>query len=342
MELRKVKQVITLKDVAEATGYSVNTISRALRGKDDIAQETRDRIKQVARELGYINNTLAASLRLGYTNTIAVILSDVSNPHFSIMMKEIEAYARQLGYFSFLMSTGEDEELEREAIQSALNKNVDGIILCPTQKSRKNIEFLNATGLPFVLIGRHFKDVETDAVICNDMLGGYQATQCLLEQGHRDILMLQGPRYISSSEERLEGYRKAMGEFGVAERPELIREVPITENGCGEVLRALDREGVKYSAVFAFSDMLAWECWAYQIEAGRQVPRDCAIIGFDHISSRLVLPFRLSSVSSYKARMSTGAVELLVKRMREGEESPRQTVVIDTALAEGDTVAPKS
>lgn len=341
MEARKGKQVVTLKDVAEAAGYSVNTISRALRGKDDIAQETRDRIKQVAGELGYINNTIASSLRLGYTNTIAVILSDVSNPHFSIMMKEIEAHARQLNYFSFLINTDENEELEREAIQSALNKNVDGIILCPTQQSTDNIEFLRATGVPFVLIGRYFKQLATDAVICNDKLGGYQATKYLLEQGHRDILMLRGPTYISSAVERQEGYMLALKEFRVPFRPELVQEVPITDSGCAAALRHMEREGVTYSAVFAFNDMLAWEVWAYQLEAGRQVPKDCSIIGFDHIQSRLVLPFRLSTICSYKGRMSTAAVDLLASRMR-GEETAAasRTVIIDTALEEGDTVAP--
>lgn len=341
MEPRKGKQVVTLKDIAETTGYSVNTISRALRGKDDIAGETRDKIKQVARELGYINNTIASSLRLGYTNTIAVILSDVSNPHFSIMMKEIEAHARQLNYFSFLINTDENEELEREAIQSALNKNVDGIILCPTQKSTDNIAYLNATGVPFVLIGRHFKDMPADAVICNDKLGGYQATKCLLEQGHRDILMLQGPSYISSAEERRAGYLQALEEFNVPVRRELICEVSITEHGCGAALSRLDEEGIRYSAVFAFNDLLAWEAWDYQLKAGRRVPEDCSIIGFDHIQSRLVLPFRLSSICSYKGRMSTTAVELLARRMRgESGEAMRQTVVIDTALEVGDTVAP--
>ena len=102
------KTAVTLKDIAKQTGYSVNTVSRALRDKDDIAQETKDRIKQIALEMGHVNNTLAASLRLGYTRTVAVILGDISNPHFAVMMKEIEAHARQYGYSSILINTNED------------------------------------------------------------------------------------------------------------------------------------------------------------------------------------------------------------------------------------------
>lgn len=89
--MKKRRPAVTLKDIAAKTGYSVNTVSRALRDKDDIAAPTREMIQKTAQEMGHVSNTLAASLRLGYTNTIAVILGDISNPHFSIMMKEIEA-----------------------------------------------------------------------------------------------------------------------------------------------------------------------------------------------------------------------------------------------------------
>ena len=91
------KPTVTLKDIAQQTGYSINTVSRALRDKADIADATRQKIKKVAAEMGHVNNMLAASLRLGYTNTVAVILGDISNPHFAIMMKEIEVHAREYG-----------------------------------------------------------------------------------------------------------------------------------------------------------------------------------------------------------------------------------------------------
>lgn len=339
MKKSMTKQPATLRSIAEQTGYSVNTVSRALRDKDDIAPKTVEKIKQMARQLGYVNNTIASSLRLGYTNTIAVILGDVSNPHFAIMMKEIEEHARELGYFSFLINTEEDEELEAKAIRSALNKSVDGIIICPTQKSTANVEYLQACGVPFVLIGRRFDDIPTDYVICNDELGGYQATKCLLEYGHSDILMLHGPSYISSAKERLAGYLRAFAEFGIEARSDLIHEVPVTAKGCSQILHQLMEEGITYSAVFAFSDMLAWDTWSYLLSVGKRVPEDCSLIGFDHIQSRLSLPFCLTSVSSYKGQMSTTAVDVLVQRMQGYSEEPPTTIIIDTKLSEGATVA---
>lgn len=337
--MEKGRQKATLKDIAKATGYSVNTVSRSLRDKDDIAVETREKIKAVAREMGHVGNTLASSLRLGYTNTIAVILPDVSNPHFAVMMKEVEGRAREDGYTSFLLNTNEDEELELAAIQSALNKSVDGIILCPTQKSGDNIRYLQSVGVPFVLIGRRFQDLDTDYVICNDELGGYQATRLLLELGHRDILMLNGPDYISSARERLVGYRRAFAEAGVPVREEYIRQVPVTAKGCQELLGRLAAEGVGFTAAFAFSDLLAWSLWNCLHQAGIRVPEDCSLVGFDHIQSRLTIPFPLTSVCSYKGCMSVGAVELLIHRMRGGDGGACRHVVIDTDIAPGTTTA---
>lgn len=337
------KRTVTLKDIAQATGYSVNTVSRALRDKEDIAQETRKKIQEIAREMGHVSNTLAASLRLGYTNTIAVILGDISNPHFAIMMKEIEARARKSGYTSILLNTSEDEQREREAIRLSLNKNVDGIIICPTQKTRKNLEYLEKTGIPFVLIGR--SDEACSYAVCDDRLGGYQAAKALLDAGHTEILFLNGASYISSARERLEGYRAAHAEAGVPVREELVREVPVTSNGCEPIFVKLDKEQIRYTAVLAFSDMIAWEAWCCLLRRGKSVPGDCSLIGFDHIQSRLSLPFDLTSVSTYKRQMSADAVDILIAQMRrEGEkgqekEREREQRVIRTALAGGSTVA---
>jgi LacI family transcriptional regulator len=333
---RQLHRPATLKDVAQASGYSINTVSRALRDKEDISPEAMELIRKTAAELGYINNAQASSLRLGRTNTIAVILGDISNPHFAIMMKEIETRARLDGYSSFLLNTNENLSLEREALQTALNKNVDGIIICPSQQDDSNIRYLLNIGIPFVQIGRYFNSLEASYVVCNDELGGYQAAKYLLDQGHRDILLLTGPPYISSARERQTGFKRAFKEHHLKLRPELIREVPIT--GCSEVIASILREGLHFTAVFAFSDMLAWEAWNCLNKAGLKVPKDCSIVGFDYIQSRFAIPFPLSTISSYKAKMSTTAVECLLSIMKGGEKFSAN--IIDTELIKGETVLP--
>lgn len=335
---RPTRQIVTLKDVARATGYSVNTVSRALRKMGDISAETQSNIKKVANEMGYINNTIASSLRLGRTDTIAVILGDISNPHFAIMTKEIELHARSLGYGSFLINTNENEEIERAAIQSALNKNVDGILLCPSQHSESNIRFLMDSGIPFVQIGRYFRGFDASYVVCNDELGGFLATNHLLNHGHQNILMLNGPSYISSAQERLMGYRRAFRERGISVQEKLIREVPITTGGCAQAIDSVMFEKLAFSAVFAFSDMIAWDAWTLLEARGLNIPNDISLIGFDNIQSRLRIPFQLSTISASKAEISTRAVDVLLESIKTGAKAAH---VIDTELIPGETIVQK-
>lgn len=334
------KKSVTLKDIAQQTGFSVNTVSRVLRGKGEIAESTRQTILAAAEEMGHVRNMLASSLRSGVTQTIAVILGDVSNPHFAIMMSEIEHYASRSGYTTILLNTDEDEAQELAALQTALRQSVDGIIWCPAQKSNHNIEYLRRNGLPFVLIGRRFADIETNYVVCDDEQGGYLATKRLLEAGHRDILLLGGAGYISSAAERRAGYLRAHAEAGVPVRPELIVEVPVTAGDGAATLERLFMARTDFTAIFAFSDMIAWESWACLQRHGLRVPQDVSIIGFDYIHSRLALPFQLTSVSSHKGRMSTAAVDVLLAAIQGGPEDDRQ-IVIHTTLSEGQTVQPR-
>lgn len=340
---RSYKRSVTLKDLAKHTGYSINTVSRALRGKDDISRETIEKIKQAADELGYINNTIASSLKLGYTNTIAVILGDISNPHFAIMTKEIENYARQHGYTSFLLNTNEDSEIERKAILTAINKNVDGIIICPAQQDDSNIQFLIDLNIPFIQIGRYSENLDADYVVCDDINGGYLATRCLIDHGHERILFLNGPSYISSARERYAGYLKALEESGLPLIPELVKEVSVFGSNCAEKIEELLSENIEFTGIFAFSDIIAWQAWTYLHMKGFKIPRDFSLVGYDHIQSRMAIPFQLTTINSYKAYMSITAVDCLLEKMKndnisDGKSKKTFRHVIKTELITGETV----
>lgn len=335
------KRQVTLKDIAQMTGYSVNTVSRALRGKDDISESTITKIKQTALELGYVNNTIASSLRSGYTNTLALILGDISNPHFAIMTKEIENHAESKGYLAFLLNSNEEKELERKAIQTALHKNVDGIIICPTQVDEENIELLAESGIPFIQIGRRSR-TEASYVICDDVKGGYLAAKYLLDNGHKNILFLNGPSYISSAAERREGYEKAFAERGLKPDERLIRTVSLSDDNTDFVLEQVFEEKLEFTAIFAFSDSIAWKAWSWLYEHGYRVPEDYSIVGFDHIQSKMAIPIPLATISSYKTQMSLTAVDCIVKMIRHGAKEKGEDLsfknVIGTKLIRGSTV----
>ena len=163
---------VTLKDIAKELNVTIGTVSHALNGMDDISPSTKKRVFETAKKLGYISNHAAVSLRSGKTNTIAVIVPDISNPHIAHQIKLIEDAMKQHRYSVIIFNTNEDDEAERHAILSACGRQVDGIMLCPAQHSTDNVLFLKSLHVPFVLIGRYFAACDTDYVCADDVKGG--------------------------------------------------------------------------------------------------------------------------------------------------------------------------
>lgn len=335
--MKQVPKKVTLKDIAKETGFTINTVSRALKNKEGVAESTRKLIHETARDMGYIADSIAGALRSGETKTIAVIIGDISNPHFSIMVKELEIAAKRFQYSVFIINTDEDYETECQAIYSALSKKVDGIVICPTQKSEPNIELMRRNGIPFVLLGRRFLEEEMDYVVWDDLKGGYLATQRLIETGHRRILYLNGPSYISSARERLMGYQRALSEAGIPYDKELVRETCIKSGKCHEVINVLLDEGADFDAIFAFSDIIAYEAiWALG-ERGLSVPKDVAVVGFDNIQSRLFLPVPLTTISAPKGKVARRAMSILLRKMQGRHLDSYYHEIIDTNLVVRET-----
>jgi len=340
MAIRKRKTGnVTLKDIAQATGFSANTVSRALADKPDISEETKAVIREKASEMGYIANALASFLRSGVSRNIAIIVGDIANPHFSVMVKEMQTMLQRKGYNSIIFNSEEKAAMERQAITLSLSQNVDGILLCPAPGGEENIRFLQEHGKPFVMLGRHFGKQNASFVVCDDVHGGYAATKHLLEHGHRNILFLNGPKGISSAEERQRGYRKALEEAGIPYRGELVQTIPVSVAGGRqkEKVRNILASREECTAILVFSDILAWQVVCILNEMGKRVPEDCSVAGFDNI--RYPYPLRLTSVTSSKTTMAKRSVEILLKKL-EGKIGVEESgVVLKTEVVEGQTVA---
>ena len=321
---------VKLKDIAESTGYSVNTVSHALNDKDDISEATKKLIRDKANELGYIKNSAAGSLRSKKTKTIAAIVGDISNPFFGILVREIESFAKLRNYNTFIINSEEDPILEDAAVRSALEKNVDGIILCPTQKSENSIHLLRKLKFPFVLTGRIFNNIDCDYVVADDEKGGYIATKHLIEKGHRNILFLNGPEFIYSARLRQRGYESALAEYKIEYNPDLVKEVSITGN-FSYFVKQISENGLDFSAVFAFSDMVAWEI-IYTLKQFEYDVDKLDFVGFDNIQSNLLVPYPLTSVNYDKQKMARLAVEILLNRINGNQQDQKYKIQLDTEL----------
>ncbi|MBQ3135814.1 MAG: LacI family DNA-binding transcriptional regulator [Oscillospiraceae bacterium] len=303
-------QRVTMKEIARETGFSVNTVSKALRDAPDLSGQTKRMIRDVAKRLGYVANNMASALRSGYSSVLALIVGDISNPFFGILCKEIEQQAARHNYTVIVFNTEEDPEKEDRAVRTALSQNVDGVLLAPSQNGAQAVRLLQAYGKPCVLIGRYFADRAADAVLYDDENGGYLAGKHLLECGCRNLLMINAP-HNSSAENRAKGFARAMTEVPGAKSRMLTVESPL--GGVPSALRqAYEQETI--DGIFAYSDLFAMKAIWTLDEMGVE-PGTVRIVGFDDIQSRLSLSMPLTTIGAGKAAFGQALVELLMKRI---------------------------
>ena len=332
------KRRVKLTDIAAKTGYTVGTISKALQNKEGISQETREAIIKAAKEIGYIANAQAGALRSGSSKTIAIIVSDIANPLFAIEIKLCVQELEKHGYRAIVMGTEENPDREEQAVISALSKNVDGVLICPSQKDMRSIQLLRQNGMPFVLMGRHFEENEDDSIVCDDERGGYLAGEHLTGLGHERILVITAGEQISSSRERLKGFEAALKERGIVPDERLIITSDASAHATGSMMDEILAGGLEFTAIFAFSDYIAWEVIYALNRHGLQVPRDISVVGFDDVQSHMRFPPPLTTVHYPKTKIATQSVELLLQRIAHGSD---ETVhrVLDTALVVRQTTA---
>ncbi len=295
------KRRVTMKDIALKTGYTVNTVSHALHDKQDISESAKEIIKKAAEELGYIGDSMAGSLRTGVTKTVAVIIGDISNPHFAILVKELDEAAAENGYCTIVLNTDENPEKELSAIKTAVAKRVDGIIICPTQKDKSNIDYLKQLGIPYLLVGR--RDGQSPSVVMDDRMGGFLATSFLISKGKKKILYLGASECISSEVERRDGYASALCEGGLPFDSLLVCRAE-HETKIGHCIDGLFKNGeCPFDAVVAFSDIYAFEAIRCLLEKGVKVPQSVVVVGFDNIQK--FMPF-MPAISSVEPAQSLG------------------------------------
>jgi LacI family transcriptional regulator len=306
-------QHVTLRDISRVTGFTVNTVSRALKDKKDISAATRELIQGQARKMGYIANALAVSLRSGRTRTISAIIPDITDPLFAILIRDLESRLKLKDFDLFIQNTDEDDELEKRAILAAIGKKIDGFIICPCQKDTSSIRAIRDSRIPFVLLGRRFGVAQYNYVVADDRKGGFLATKHLIDRGHRDILFLNGPACISSARERLQGYRQALQESGLQFKRSLVLEVAIKGGECSRLLTEQLRRKSRLSSIFCFSDLMAWEAISFLHSHKIRIPEDVAVVGFDDIQSRLFYPYPLTSIGYGKRAIAESAADLLME-----------------------------
>ncbi len=315
--------MVRLKDIAQAAGVSVMTVSKALRDKPDLSSGTKDRIRKLAEQMGYVPDVSAQNLRAGNTRILGLVLSTSTNPMNARVSMAIEEQAYELGYEIMLAHTLNRTDREEAILRRLISRRVDGIFLSPVYRLEPNspiYEELERRGVPVVLLGHRapfcqaFPAVETEDVDASEAV-----TRHLFELGHRRIAYFAGPMISPWAQERLEGYRRAHRNAGLPADDTLIFNAGSTiEEGAAAALQFLqERPGA--TAIQCVNDMVAVGAGDTLLNQGLRIPQDLSLAGFGNMLTSEYFRVPLTTARQPKLRLGSVAMDLMQRRLR-GEE----------------------
>lgn len=336
------RQVTRLKDVADRTGFSINTVSLALRDSPRIPVATRQLIHAAAEALNYLPNQIAKSLVSRETRTIGLVLTEITNPLLTRVAQAIELLLAERGYSTLFATSNNAHEAEKQVIEMFRARQVDGMLIYPrSHRELDHIRQLRRAGYPLVLLVAD-PDAGVDAVSVDERAGAGKAVRHLLERGHRRIGLIEGSSALGNHEKR-EGYLQALQAAGIA-----LDEKLLIDPGAHSVLAghaamaelAARAEGM--TAVLASTDILALGALRWAQQQGRRVPQDLAIVGFDNIEFAEYAATPLTSVDYAVDQVTELAVTRLLALIRAdaGLPEPQVTLIEPDLLVRESTVGP--
>lgn len=318
----------TIKTVAEKAGVSPATVSRVLSGAARVRPDYRERVLRTVAELDYRPNRLASNLRRQTTETIGVVVSDIENPHFTQMVRGVEAAAYDRGFRVLLCNTDETPEKQRAYLEVLAAERVLGVILAPADPAGDEVGRLLDLGIPIVAFDRAVADPRADAVLVDNVEGGRRATAHLLAAGHRRIGFVGGVAGIQTGAERAAGYAAAMR---AADLPPCVEDGGFRLDGGASATEALLAEPEGITALVVANNLMTAGALRTIRARGRRVPADLALVAIDDPYWAELVDPPLTALAQPVRRMTEGAVGLLFERI-EGRQGQTRTLVFDVEL----------
>jgi Transcriptional regulators len=306
-----------MKDIAKLAGVTQPTVSHVINGTASISKEVTDRVNKVIRELNYRPNALAKGLKTNKTNIVGLIVPDVGNSFYALVAREVERTLVKLGYAVFLACTYYNESSEINYLDNLLQYNVEGIILAYQLTNRLSIDKLIRMNKPFVTLDDELWSNPASSVRINHFEGGYIATEYLLKIGRKRIAFVSEPLMQEAIKERFEGYKKAYKDKGLEYDPRLV---VTAESAYDKFEMGLDLGrivvGREPDGIFATTDVIAFGVMRALAEAGKQVPGDIALVGYDDVPMAKVATPSLSTVAQPVGKMADIGIAKLVAMMQ--------------------------
>lgn len=322
----------TIHDVAKYAGVGSITVSRVINNSGYISSETRERVEKAIVELGYVPNTLARSLRSRRTNTVGLMITDITNPFFTTLARGVEDAANEAGYTVIFCNTDESAAKEEKYLSVLLQKQVDGLLLVPTQSRVNSIQQIQKHGTPVVVLDRRIPEVDVDTVRCDSVDGAYQLSKYLVSLGHQQIAIMSGAVGVSTADDRVDGYRKALEEALIRIDEHYIFRGDFTPDSGYSMTKQAIKLPLRPTALIAANNFITIGAMKALQEVEMDVPDDIALVGFDDLPPAMVT-FPFFTVASQPAyQMGTRAMQLLLERLEGKEINNFQEIILPTQL----------
>ncbi len=321
-----------IRDVASLAQVSPITVSRVLNNPETVSPATRVRVEAAIEELGYIPNQIARSLRSNRTNTLALVLTDITNPFWTSVARSVEDAASAQGFNVILCNTDEREDKQEEYLSVLLRKRVDGFLLVPTRSEASAVESILRQKVPIVVLDRSVPGAAVDVVRSDSEAGAYGLTRHLLELGHRRIAILSGPSVVSTAQDRVDGYRRALTEAGIPQNEHWVLEGEYTVESGYAVARQLLAGAELPTALLGANNFIALGAMQAIRERGLHIPNDLSVVCVDDIPAWLVGEPFLTVAAQSPYDLGRQATELLLRQIREPGQHPPQEILLTTEL----------
>ncbi len=321
----------TIKEVARRARVSVGTVSNVMSGTVPVSVKLRERVEAVIRDLDYHPNHVARSLKIRQTMMLGIVISDLTNPFFPLVVRGAEDAAWKSRYMLLTFNCDDQVERERQVLTALRTRRVDGILLvaASTEGDLTHIRAATAAGIPIVCLDRTLKGLQLDSVTVDNRLGARECVEHLIVGGHRRIGIITGPLELQIARERLDGYRDALANARIPVDPALIADGHFRAEAGFEAAREILKQ--RPTAVFSSNAMMALGLLRAIGEAGLRCPEDVAVATFDDpVFSESLRP-RLSSVAQPAYELGYKGAELLMRRIAD-PGARRTRIVLKTEL----------
>jgi LacI family transcriptional regulator len=325
------RKKVTIKHIAQAAGVSVATVSRALRDDPSTSTETKDRILKIVKQLNYYPNLLAKGLRQSRTRSIGIIFNDLNNPFYTEILSEIGEILNERDYSMDISYSHYDFNREKKNIISLLSKRVDGIIISPIDDQSENIKLLTDNNVESVLIDCFPYYPDKNYVYTKHKKGVELASEYLIKNGHKDILLFIGPQEKSMANHFVAGYKETLKKYRIQfTEDHIIQSKELSIDSGYETFKKLltgnlSGNNMVFTGIITISDLLAIGIYKVANELGFSIPGNYSIIGYDNIEVTSVLSPPLTTIHQPRKRIGRESVKILLYSIENEQKENIQT-----------------